>query len=298
MTQTAKHQPVMLTEAIEALKIAHDAWYLDATFGRGGHTREILARGGNVIALDVDQAAIEYGQTEFSSQIADGRLILVRENFDHLASAIGRLAVADQIKGILFDFGTSVDQLTDEQRGFSFDSDAPLDMRMDNRLGVTAADLLNILSEKQMIGLFIDFGGEHQARSLAKAIVQQRETAGPLTNTQSLVDLIIRIKGPQRSRLHPATQVFQALRIAVNSEVSVIEQGLPQALEIVSPGGRIVTIAFHEGEDRPVKHLFRDWASTNQGVVITKKPITASDQELTSNPRARSAKLRVFEKKQ
>lgn len=298
MTQTAKHQPVMLTEAIKALKISPQAWYLDATFGRGGHTREILAHGGNVIAFDVDEQAIEYGQDTFQAEIRAGRLELVRENFDRLETVINQRATVYHLQGILFDFGTSVDQLTDEQRGFSFDSDAPLDMRMDNRLGVTAADLLNILSEKQMSGLFIDFGGEHQARSLAKAIVHQRETLGPITDTSSLVSLIMRIKGPQRTRLHPATQVFQALRIAVNSEVNVIEAALPQALDIVSPGGRIVTIAFHEGEDRPVKYAFRDWEAENLGQVITKKPIIPTELELESNPRARSAKLRVFEKKQ
>lgn len=286
----------MLQEAVEALQVKPQAWYVDATFGRGGHTREILHRGGNVVALDVDQDAIAYGHSTFASQITDGELILLRENFDHLASAINHLPIANQIQGILFDFGTSVDQLTDVQRGFSFDSDAPLDMRMDNRLGVTAADLLNVLSEKQLTHLLIEYGGEHQARAIAKAIVRNREHGQPLTTTKSLADLVTAVKNHYRDKLHPATKVFQALRMAVNSEPDAITQVLPQAWQIVSPAGRIVTIAFHEGEDRPVKLIFKQWEEAGKGTSITDKPLTPSDQEVTINPRSRSAKLRIFEK--
>ncbi|HEX7017444.1 MAG TPA: 16S rRNA (cytosine(1402)-N(4))-methyltransferase RsmH [Patescibacteria group bacterium] len=292
MNQTAKHQPVMLQEAVDALNVEANAWYVDATFGRGGHTQEILSRGGKVIAFDVDQQAIEYGQSKFADQITEGKLKLVRENFDRLESTLDR---DQKISGILFDFGTSVDQLTDDERGFSFDSDAPLDMRMDNRLGVTAADLLNVLPEKQLADLFIEFGGEHQARSIAKAIVQNREKGQPLTTTRGLADLIIRTKG-RREALHPATKVFQALRIAVNSELDAIEAALPQAWNILQPGGRIVTIAFHEGEDRPVKHILKKWVAEGKGTIITDKPLTPSPAEVATNPRARSAKLRIFEK--
>lgn len=291
------HIPVLLAEVLEGLRIEPNAWYIDATFGRGGHTRELLAAGAKVIAFDVDAAAIEFGQKEFAQEIASGNLILQRENFDHLAQIVEKLGKTNHIAGILFDFGTSSDQLKDKHRGFSFDGDAELDMRMDDRLGVKAKDLLAILPEKQLAQLFIDFGGEHEAYAVAKAIAHDRHLK-PIQTTADLTEIIERTKRERRSHLNQSTKVFQALRIAVNSELDVITAGLPQAYQVLQPGGRIAAISFHEGEDRIVKQTFREWEKAARGVNVQKDIITATAEELDSNPRARSAKLRIFEKKQ
>lgn len=293
---TALHQPVMLTEAITELNVKPGNWYIDGTFGRGGHTATILAKSGKVIAFDMDEQAITFGQTKFAIEIANNQLILVRENFDQLERVVRQLQKANQvgpINGILFDFGTSVDQLLDPNRGFSFDSDAELDMRMDNRLGVKAKDLLAILPEKQLAQLFENEGGEQFARVIAKMISKVR-TEQPITTTKQLAELITKIK-PRTGKLHPATKVFQALRIAVNTELSNIESVLPQAIHVLETGS-LVTIAFHEGEDRLVKHFFKRIAESKPEFVIKEvQQSTESEQQI--NPRARSAKLRVATKK-
>jgi 16S rRNA (cytosine1402-N4)-methyltransferase len=292
------HIAVLLTEAIDALQVQANHWYIDGTFGRGGHTSEILQRNGKVIAFDIDHEAVAFGQQHFAQEIAEGQLILLRENFDRLQQVIEKLIAdkkVDVISGILFDFGTSSDQLKDAQRGFSFEGDAELDMRMDDRLGVKAKDLLAILPEKQLAQLFIDFGGEHEAKSIARAIVRQREKQ-PIQTTWELTDLISRAKREKRGHLHPATKVFQALRIAVNSELDVITVVLPQAYRDLGEGSNIVTISFHEGEDRIVKQQFKEWEKNGRGINLTKDIVVASQEEIDRNPRARSAKLRVFKK--
>lgn len=297
---TSKHIPVLLDEAISGLQPQAGEWYLDGTFGRGGHTQAILARQAKVIALDVDQAAIEYGQTTFAAELAQNRLILVRENFERLAKVVSTLRDSGQvgdIRGALFDFGTSTEQLMSAERGFSFAGDGDLDMRMDDRLGVKAKDLLKLLSEKQLSQVFFEYGGEREARKIARAIVEIRQS-GDMTQLDSvsgLVALIMATKREPRGHLHPATKVFQALRIAVNDELTAIRSALPQALEILTAPARVVTIAFHEGEDRVVKQLFNTWERQGKGKVITKHPVTAGDRELAVNSRSRSAKLRIFE---
>ncbi len=296
----------MLKEAIEALNISPKKWYLDATFGRGGHTREIINAGGNVIAFDQDLEAIEYGKDEFALEIEEKRLFLIHSNFDQLKNQLSQLRLEDQaetatISGVLFDFGTSQDQIRAPHRGFSFDHpDAPLDMRMDQELGVTAADLLSILSKKQLESLFAEFGGETRSNShkIASAIDKYRkpdrskrvETVGELRN---LIEKIVH----RHSHLHPATKVFQALRIAVNSELDCIKEALPQALESLEAGGRIVTIAFHQGEDSIAKHTLNEWEENNLGKNLFDKPLKPSETEVNNNPSARSAKLRAFEKR-
>lgn len=285
----------MKAEAIDNLQVKPNDWYLDATFGRGGHTQAILDQGGNVIAFDVDQEAIEYGQEAFASYISDQRLILLRSNFEKLETEITTLG--KKIDGILFDFGTSTNQLMSEDRGFSFNSQAELDMRMDQRLGVKAIDLLNVLPEKQLAELFFEMGGEREGRKIAKALKQlQAKNGGHLEVTAAeLAEFISKIKHEPHSHLHPATKVFQALRIAVNQELDSIKAALPQALKLLSSGGRIITIAFHEGEDRLVKQYFRDWSNQQKGKEVYKHIIEPSPEELAQNPRARSAKMRVFE---
>lgn len=290
-TSDALHKPVMLQEAIDALNVSPNNWYIDATFGRGGHTRAILNNGGNVIAFDHDQEAVSYGQIHFVQELEKGNLVLKRANFSQMKSSLEKYSV--DIQGILFDFGTSVDQLTDQNRGFSFTGNGPLDMRMDDRLGVTAAQLLAALNEQQLSRMFKEYGGEEAARAIAKSIVSERKNA-PIETTQQLVALIARTKR-KREKLHPATKVFQALRMVVNSEVDSMQEALPQALESIVSNGVIVTIAFHEGEDRVVKQQFKEWHDQKKG---TAHPlIKPSISEIEDNPRSRSAKLRVFSKK-
>ncbi len=289
-----QHKSVMLQESIQALRVQPDCWYIDATFGRGGHTQAIIKAGGKVIALDWDSEAIAYGQTQFIRELEEKKLLLIHASFEQLYSELHKLTPEQQHpSGILFDFGTSTEQLTSAKRGFSVHDDGPLDMRMDTRLGVQAKDLLAVVPEAQLASLFHEYGGEDESRSVAKAIKRATE---PITTTKQLTEIIIKAKRRQSGHLHPATKVFQALRIAVNSELVAIEQALPQALEIIKPGGRIVTIAFHDGEDRLAKIAFRKWESEHKGNSITGKPLSPSDTELKNNPRARSAKLRIFEK--
>lgn len=289
------HKSVLAQEALTFLEVQPNEWYIDATFGRGGHTRLILNQGGSVIAFDHDQTAIEYGQEEFRQVIKEKRLILVRENFNKLTTECQIQLPDTRFSGILFDFGTSVDQLKDEHRGFSFESDAELDMRMDDRLGVKAKDLLAILPEKQLEELFRNEGGEEEARAIARRIVKQRATS-PITTTYELTDLIESVKQRRTGGLNMSTKVFQALRIAVNVELDNIRESLPQTLALIKAKGRIVTISFHEGEDRIVKNTFKQWETEQKGQQLTKKPVEPTLEEVQQNKRARSAKLRVFEK--
>lgn len=293
-----EHISVLLHETVEALQVQPKSWYVDGTFGRGGHTRQILNKGGQVVAFDMDAEAITYGETQFAEEIAQGTLILIRSNFDRLEQELNSLKTQNkitEISGILFDFGVSSPQIDTAERGFSFQHDVELDMRMDDRLGVKAKDLLALLSEKQLTDIFIEFGGEHEAHKVAKAIVAQR-TKHPITTTQQLATLIQTTKRERQSHLNPATKVFQALRIAVNSELDSIQQVLPQALKVLANQGYLVTISFHEGEDRIVKTSFRNWEKQGWGEQVNKDVIIPSEAEVSQNSRSRSAKLRIFRK--
>lgn len=299
MSKQALHQPVMSKEAIAGLKIKAHQWYLDATFGRGGHSQKILAQDGKVIALDWDDEAINWGKQEFASAIANNQLILIKTDFKDLKYRIQQLQQKNpdlRIHGALFDFGTSADQLKSENRGLSFaNPEALLDMRMDQSKQLTAADYLNLTSEAELCNIFFQLGGEKQARKIAHQIVVTRKNKAFKT-VGDLIVVIEKVKKTQFSHLHPATKIFQALRILVNQELDSIKQALPQALEILEAHGRLVTIAFHEGEDRLAKNYFKTWQEQNLGQMITKKPLTPSQTELQDNHRARSAKLRIFEK--
>ncbi|NCN87543.1 MAG: 16S rRNA (cytosine(1402)-N(4))-methyltransferase RsmH [Candidatus Pacebacteria bacterium] len=293
------HITVLLNEAVEGLNIKPGNWYVDATFGGGGHTDLILKNGGKVIAFDFDQNAIEMGRERFKREIDSEKLILVEENFTKLKEELNKIKSLHNIKkidGVLFDFGTSTDQLMNEKRGFSFSGEGELDMRMDQNLGVKAKDLLALLSEKQLTETFFQLGGETEAKKIAKAIVANRKQGLMINTNQDLATLIEKVKR-SRNRTHPATKVFQALRIVVNDELNNILDSLPQALEIVESGSRIVAISFHEGEDRIVKSTFKNWQETNQGTLVTNKPITPSDEAIKENPRCRSAKMRIFTRK-
>jgi 16S rRNA (cytosine1402-N4)-methyltransferase len=292
------HITVLLKEAVDNLQVKSGNWYVDATFGGGGHTELILNNGGKVIAFDFDQSAIEMGQERFRKEIDSGKLILVEANFTKLKEELRIIKSQHDIKkisGVLFDFGTSTDQLMNKERGFSFLGEGDLDMRMDQNLGVKAKDLLALLSEKQLTDTFFQLGGETEAKKIAKEIVSDRKKGVMINSNQDLVTLIEKVK-KSRNKTHPATKVFQALRIIVNDELNNILDSLPQALEVVESGSRIVAISFHEGEDRIVKSTFKNWQETEQGTLITKKPLTPSEEAIKDNPRCRSAKMRIFEK--
>lgn len=297
------HRTVLPAEVMEYLAVKPEGWYLDATLGDGGHTLLIAQAGGRVWALDQDEEALARSEArlvneglkplvmdDFHAVTSDTRLVLTRGNFEHLAEYWKKLNLPP-LDGILFDLGASTLQLTSDTRGFSFNSDSPLDMRMDRTSGVTARDLVNALSEKELTRLFGELGGEHSARTLAKAIVAARKSA-PLATAKQLADLIARHK-PGAGKLHPATKVFQALRMAVNRERPVLIAALTATLEILKPQGRLVLIAFHEGEDAIVKHFFKDQADLNRLHILTSKPVTPTAAEINHNPRARSAKLRA-----
>lgn len=303
MSLTKAHRPVLLKETLDFLAPKDGQYYLDATFGRGGHTQAILDRGGLVIALDFDQEAIDFGQEQFREAIAKKQLILIKDNFKNLSEIINNLSKTQdiQLAGVLFDFGTSTEQLTSSERGFSFNAQANelLDMRMDQDLGVKAGDLLIVLSEKQLAQLLMEYGGESQARQIAKAVNRiKKENPQSLQYSATLLKIIEQVKKSKSGKLHPATKTLQALRIAVNDELHNIELALPAAFHLLKNSSaldkRLVCISFHEGEDRLVKHFFKNQSEQNFAKLLSKKALTASDQELSHNPRARSAKLRAL----
>lgn len=287
----AYHVPVLLDGVVSALKPASGKRFIDATLGGGGHTRALAQAGATVLAIDVDPDAISEAET----WLADYPSVTVAEgSFEHL-DEIARQQRFTAADGILFDLGVSSHQLETVSRGFSFQHEGPLDMRMSPALAVRASDLVNGLSEKQLAGLFKTYGEEHKAKRIAKAIVAARSKA-PIETTGQLAKIITDEIGERSGSIHAATRVFQALRIAVNSELMVLKVGLEKSLELVANSGIIAVISFHSLEDRVVKHEFRSWEEAQKGEVLTKKPIEATEEERAKNPRSRSAKLRLFKK--
>ena len=286
----APHLPVMAAEAIDALAIRPGGTYVDATFGAGGHARAIdavLSAGGRLIALDADPGAALYAG-------ALARTSLAGANFADLAAVLDELGV-DAVDGILFDLGVSSMQLDRPERGFSFREDGPLDMRLDPRRPLTAAELLATIQEVELADLIFRYGEDRAARRIARAIVAARVAGRLPTTTTGLARLIagvVHVSG-RRERIHPATRTFQALRIAVNDELDALQRGLAAAIDRTRPGGRIAVISFHSLEDRIVKRAFRDDPRVR---AITRRPLEASDVERAANPRSRSAKLRVAER--
>jgi len=290
------HQPILAKEALKFLAVKPGKNYIDATIGGGGHTKLILEQSGKVLGIDRDLDAINFAKTSLGK---NSNLTLIQGNFDNL-TILAKTNGFEEISGILFDFGVSSFQLDTASRGFSFQKTAPLDMRMDHQLAVTAADLVNALSKKELYDLLTKFAQEKRARAIAAAIVRAR-TKEPITTTTQLATLIANVYGGQKGKpvrrkggLHPATKVFQALRIAVNDELNAIKTALPQALKLLKPKGRLVTISFHEGEDRIVKQFLNQ--NKQYLSILTKKPIQPTKAEIRSNPRARSAKLRAAQK--
>jgi 16S rRNA (cytosine1402-N4)-methyltransferase len=286
-----RHVPVLLNEALQYLDPKPGGRFIDATLGAGGHTHEILDRtepDGRLLAIDQDESALSNAKATLES--FGSRVIFVHSNF----RAVGKIAEEYGFlgcDGVLADIGISSMMVDDPSRGFSFMREGPLDMRMDRTQALTAADVVNTYSEKEIADLIYTLGEERRSRPIARSIVRSR----PLQQTTDLVRAIERVSGgPRHGQIHPATRTFQALRIYVNDELQSLEDFLDSSMTVVRSGGRVVVISFHSLEDRIVKQKFR--ASTVPGRVLTKKVVTANDEEVRSNPRARSAKLRAWEK--
>jgi len=301
------HISVLLEGAVDALNIRPDGIYVDATFGRGGHSREILARlgaAGRLIALDRDPQAVAA-----AAGMQDARLNMVHAAFSKLTEVLRDLQV-EAVDGVLFDLGMSSPQLDEAARGFSFRFDAPLDMRMDTSQGMTAADWLNQAEEKEIAQVVWNYGEERFARQVARALVKARALA-PIATTRQLADIVATAVRTRERGQDPATRTFQAVRIFINRELEEIEATLPQAVAALKPGGRLVVISFHSLEDRMVKRFMRDEAAGER--VPPEIPVTADALrggrlqlvgkaikpdyfECSANPRARSATMRVAER--
>jgi 16S rRNA (cytosine1402-N4)-methyltransferase len=302
------HHPVLYQEVLNALQPRRGECYVDGTVGAGGHAWGILensAPDGLLLGLDLDPLALKLAGERL---IAFGaRAILVQASYASLLEQVEALSWKG-VRGILLDLGVSSMQLDTPERGFSFQSDAALDMRFDPASPDTAADLVNSLSEQEIADLIFRYGEERLARKIARAIIKAR----PVYTTRQLSDVVSRVYGPSRQRrIHPATLTFQALRIAVNHELQALESFLPQAIAALSPGGRLAVIAYHSLEDRIVKQFLRQ---ERQGCIcpplqpictcghratileITRRPLVPQEDEINQNPRARSARLRVAEK--
>lgn len=292
-----KHETVLLHEAVDALSLQADSIIVDATIGGAGHFSLIhdrLGQDGMLIGIDADGDAIARAQAVVAGSSSGPEVRLVEGNFRNL-SAILDDAQVERIDGILFDLGWSAFHLS-RGRGFSFQTDEPLLMTYGNpETGTTAGDLINVASEEAIADMLYSLGEERFARQIARGIREARELS-PIQTTAELVE-IVKASTPswyKHRRINPATKTFQALRIAVNDELGAIRDGLTTALSRVSSGGRIAVISFHSIEDRIVKNVFRDAAHEGKGTLITKKPVGPTDAECAKNPRARSAKLRVF----
>jgi 16S rRNA (cytosine1402-N4)-methyltransferase len=310
--ETFRHLSVLPEEVIQFLNPHPGGVYLDGTLGGGGHAGLILEHcipGGMLVGLDQDREALLAAGQRLAEFGTSARL--VHGNFGELEQHLDRLGIT-AVDGFILDLGVSSHQLDSGCRGFSFQQDAPLDMRMDTSSGETAADLINTLSEPELERVIRDYGEERWAKRIAAFIVKARQTA-PVVTTLQLVDIIKGAvpKAKWEERIHPATRTFQAMRIAVNHELENLEKGLRAALERLKPDGRGVVISFHSLEDRIVKHIFREYATgctcpRNFPVcacnnkprvrVLTGRPVTATDREIEINPRSRSAKLRAVER--
>ena len=306
-----EHIPVLLNEVIDGLNIKESGTYVDLTVGRGGHSSEILKRlkTGRLICVDQDEEAIVASKARLS-QISDN-FVIIRNNFSALESILSDLGI-EQVDGILMDLGVSSPQFDEGERGFSYKEDAKLDMRMDQRQELTAYQIVNSYSLEDISKIFQEYGEEKYSYSIAKNIIKSREIA-PIETTFQLVEIIKRSKPMKELKKvgHPAKQVFQALRIAVNDELNVLTKTLHIALAHLAPGGRLAVITFHSGEDRIVKNIFKEAAisvgnrydgpmleTEKEFALINHKPITASENELESNHRSASAKLRIIAKKE
>lgn len=303
------HIPVMLNDVMTAFLTERDGVYIDATFGRGGYAEAILqylSPKGRLIGIDKDWEAVAVARERFKDE---PRFCIVQGSFAGIASIASQQGLHGKVTGVVMDLGVSSPQLDDAERGFSFMKDGPLDMRMDNRSGMSATEVIAQFSESDLCRIFKDYGEERYAKRIARAIVEAR-TKSPITRTAELAELVKEAHPRWEKHKHPATRVFQALRIEVNQELSDVEKVLPEALEVLKLGGRLAVVSFHSLEDRIVKHFFqreiqgpyipkhiplmeKDLLRSMRWVVKAQKPSTV---EVDHNPRARSAVLRVGER--
>ncbi len=307
MSLGSRHVPVLRNEAIEALNIRVDGIYVDCTFGAGGHSQLILERlgkNGRLIALDKDTAAVARAE-----KIKDARFCIVHTSFAAMGNVLGELGVA-KVDGVLLDLGVSSLQVDEPSRGFSFQSDGPLDMRMDTSRGETAAQWLNAASETHIREVVKNYGEERFAKQVARAIVAAR-SRGVIATTRQLAEIVAKAVGTREPKQNPATRTFQALRIYINQELEELAQALTHCLQRLNVGGRLVVISFHSLEDRIVKRFLRDAAQPDHlphklpiraaqiappQVRLVGKPVRPTDDEIRANPRARSAIMRVAER--
>jgi 16S rRNA (cytosine1402-N4)-methyltransferase len=303
------HEPVLLAEVLEGLRVIADGCYVDGTFGRGGHARAILARlgpAGRLYAMDRDPAAVAHARDELGG---DARFRIGQASFAQLEDYAERHGICGRVDGLLLDLGVSSPQLDDAGRGFSFQAEGPLDMRMDPTSGESAAEWLARAPADQIAQVLRDYGEERHARRIARAIVAVRGTA-PLRSTRALAELVARVSPARDGQKHPATRTFQAIRIHINGELDALARCLAQALRVLAGGARLAVISFHSLEDRIVKRFIRDEsfaAAPPKGVPVKGGPapgrlrpvgkaLRASEAEVARNPRARSAVLRVAER--
>ncbi len=301
------HKPVLLKEVLEGLEIRPGAVVVDGTLGSGGHAEAIVKQigaQGRFIAIDQDPAALERCRKLFQDH---PQLSFCHENFRNIDKVLDSLNIR-VVDAVILDVGFSSDQIEEDRRGFSFERSGPLDMRMNPQGSIQARDLIRDLSQPELEKVFREYGEIRGARWLAEVICEERKKR-PIETTRDLVDAVERAwppktpsskskKGsrPPWARRHPATRVFQALRIAVNDELNALEEGLEKGWQRLKAGGRIAVISFHSLEDRIVKNHFRQWYRNHEARLVTKKPVTPSREEIKDNPRSRSAKLRIAEK--
>jgi len=291
------HQPVLLKEVISFLNLKPGYAVLDATVGGGGHALEILKKispGGTLIGVDADESALRIAEETLKDFKSSARL--VNDNFRSLDAILAKEGIKS-LNAALLDLGVSSYQIEEGSRGFSIKKDGRLDMRMDSRIKITAYDIVNKYKEKDISEIIKKFGEERFHNRIARRIAQER-LGHPIETTSELASLIRRTVGfgYRKAKIDPATRTFQALRIAVNDELTAIEEGLKQAVSWLGLGARIAVISFHSLEDRIVKNLFKGYSGLGILNILTKKPITPSNEETTRNPRSRSAKLRIAER--
>lgn len=314
MTEEFSHVTVLLNETVDELKIKPSGVYVDCTLGGAGHSEYLLSQldeTGHLYAFDQDQTAIDFAEKKLAPYVEKNMVTFIKSNFKNLKTELNQLGVTE-VDGILYDLGVSSPQLDEAERGFSYHQDAPLDMRMDQEAELTAKELINTYDYHELVKIFYRYGEEKFSKQIAREIEKRRQEK-EITTTGELVEIIKDvIPAPARRKGgHPAKRVFQAVRIAVNDELGVIEESLEQAIEMLSLNGRVSVITFHSLEDRIVKTMFKEYSQpkdTPPGLpvlpeefepllkLVNRKPIVASEEELTENNRARSAKLRVAEK--
>lgn len=301
------HRPVLLRETIESLAVERGGLFVDCTVGLGGHSEAILQTSpdAQVLGIDRDEEALQLARERLAE--FGGRFRAVRADFRELTRVLATAEVK-AVRGILADLGVSSLQLDSPSRGFSFRHEAPLDMRMDTSSGETAAELLGRLSEVEIARLIFEYGEERHSRRIARRIVERREAGEPVTSTTELAKLVERAIGGKKRRIHPATRTFQALRIAVNRELEGLDQFVADAFDALEPQGRLAVISFHSLEDRIIKRTLLKLSGRCQcpprlpqcacGArkvieIVTRRPLTPTEDEIAENPRARSAKLRI-----